>query len=132
MFGRPLSQHTVSKSFEHFRKQIASLKRCLDMFVIKGPCNGTPQVTVTGGCSLLGCLTFISKHSDSDGEESTQHIEQSYGGLQRPFILTLGALGALLDPCVKRRPHDTIYFAACCTFFWSRKVLKGHVGRIWC
>lgn len=55
----------------------------------------------------MGRLTFISEHSYSDGEESTEHIEQSYGGLQRPFILTLGALGALLDPCVKRTKNTT-------------------------
>lgn len=52
-------------------------------------------------------LTFISKHSDSDGQEGTQHIEQSYGGLQCPFILTLSALGALLDPCVRRIKNTT-------------------------
>lgn len=52
-------------------------------------------------------LTFISQYSNSDGEEGTQHIEQSYGGLQRPFILTLGALGALLDPCVKTMKDTT-------------------------
>lgn len=44
-------------------------------------------------------LTFISQHSNSDGQEGTQHIEQSYGGLQCPFILTLSALGAFLDSC---------------------------------
>lgn len=48
------------------------------------------------------CFTFISKHSNSNGQERTQHIEQSYGGLQCPFILAFSALGALLDPCEKR------------------------------
>lgn len=66
---------------------------------------------MTEECSLLDSrelrLTFISKHSNRNGEESTQHIEQSYGCLQRPFILTLSALSALLDPCVKRMKNTT-------------------------
>ena len=48
-------------------------------------------------------LTFISKHSNRNGQEGTQHVKQSYGGLQRPFILTFSALGALLDPCVRKK-----------------------------
>lgn len=48
-------------------------------------------------------FTFIPKNSNCDGQESTQHIEQSYGGLQCPFILTFSALGALLDPCTRKR-----------------------------
>lgn len=45
------------------------------------------------------CLTFIPEYSNSDGEQSTQHVQESYGSLQRPFILTLSALGSFLDPC---------------------------------
>lgn len=48
-------------------------------------------------------FTFIAEHSNSNGQERTQHIEQSYGGLQCPFILAFSALGALLDPCVRKR-----------------------------
>lgn len=47
-------------------------------------------------------FTFVSKHSNRNGQESTQHVEQGYGGLQCPFILTFSALGALLDPCIRR------------------------------
>ena len=72
---------------------------------------------------MSGRLTFISEHSYSDGEQSTQHVEQSDGGLQRPFILTLGALGALLDPCIKKKRKIQYIFL---------EVLEGHVGRIWC
>lgn len=76
MFELWIFHHNASESLQHLRKQSAAENWDVN-------------------------VTFISKHSDSDSEESTQHIEQSYGGLQCPFILTLSALGALLDPCVK-------------------------------
>ena len=44
------------------------------------------------------CLTFVSEDRHSDGEEGAQHVQQDDGSLQSPFILTLGTLGALLDP----------------------------------
>lgn len=43
--------------------------------------------------------TFVSQHGDGDGQQGAQHVEQSDGGLECPLILTLGALGALLDAC---------------------------------
>lgn len=79
-------------------KQIASFKWCLEMSVVQ-----LFLRSVVVWCSLPGRLTFVSKHSNGDDKESTQHIEQRYGGLQCPFILALGALGALLDPCAKRK-----------------------------
>lgn len=56
------------------------------------------------------CFTFISEHSDSNGQERTQHIEQSDGGLQCPFILAFSALGALLDPCVREKTQFSPFY----------------------
>lgn len=50
--------------------------------------------------------TFVSQHGNGDGQQGAQHIEQSYGGLESPLILTLGALGALLDACVGGNRED--------------------------
>lgn len=61
-------------------------------------------------------FTLISKHSNGNGQESTQHIEQGYGGLQCPFILTFSALGSLLDPCIRKR-EKTLFSPCDCPFY---------------
>ena len=43
------------------------------------------------------CLTLVSEHGHHDGEQGAQDVEQRYGALQDPVVLTLGALAALLD-----------------------------------
>lgn len=77
------------------------------------------KVIQAGGRSSVA-LTFISQDGHSDGEERTQHIQQSYRRLQRPFILTLGALGALLDACVKTTQYYWMgFFIYLFIYFWS-------------
>lgn len=95
-FGQPISQHNVDESSE----LIAPFRNICHPLIV--PLGHSDRRKSTEESSF----TFISKYSHSDGEESTQHIEQSYGRLQRPFILTLSALGALLDACVKRINSD--------------------------
>lgn len=45
------------------------------------------------------CLghTFVSQDGHRDGEQRTEHVEQSNGRPQRPVIFALCALGTLLN-----------------------------------
>lgn len=74
-------------------------------------CHAAASPPVLGGGAGKGgptLCTFVSQHGDGDGQQGAQHVEQSDGGLERPLILTLGALGALLDACVVGTEKDTI------------------------
>lgn len=71
-------------------------------------CYAAASPPVLGGGKKPTLCTFVSQHGDSDGQQGAQHVEQSDGGLERPLILTLGALGALLDACVVGTEKDTI------------------------